>query len=309
MIDLPTFRNLPTEEIARLVRQDGPKVCVFPINGTRRWFALEYASQIRQGFGVDYMEEAGRRHIELCRLFFQHGIDTLLMPMFGAELLGRGEEYTQMAVEGLTRLATHPDFLRFYETCGVRVRFYGDYRKHFAGTPYAHVPGLFDAATARTLHHDRHRLFFGVFADDATETTAELGIRYHREHGCAPTKARLIEMYYGEAVSPVSLFIGFGPFSAFDMPLLATGNEDLYFTVSPSLYFTERQLRDILYDHLYARREEADDYGALQAEDWAYMRAFYQANRERTLGVGVRQRRGGYWVPLPQVDLPAGFIE
>ena len=40
-MELESFLQLPLEEAARLVRADGPKVAVFPINGTRRWFMLE----------------------------------------------------------------------------------------------------------------------------------------------------------------------------------------------------------------------------------------------------------------------------
>jgi len=42
MITLDSFLNLPKPEIAKLVRESGNQVCVFPINGTRRWFALEH---------------------------------------------------------------------------------------------------------------------------------------------------------------------------------------------------------------------------------------------------------------------------
>jgi hypothetical protein len=39
------------------------------------------------------------------------------------------------------------------------------------------------------------------------------------------------------------------------------------------------------------------------------MREFYQANVGKTLGVGGLQARGGYWYPLPQVELPPNFTE
>jgi hypothetical protein len=82
------------------------------------------------------------------------------------------------------------------------------------------------------------------------------------------------------------------------MPLLALGEEDLYFTVTPSFYLSERQLRDILYDHLYTRRVEEGD-------NWAVMKEFYRVNMNKTLGVGAQ--REGFWYPLPQVNLPLDF--
>jgi hypothetical protein len=225
----------------------------------------------------------------------------LLTPCFGPDILERGEDYMGMAAEGLSFLASHPDFLRFYDRHRVRVRFYGDYERYFGATPYAYLVDVLDEVRARTAHHSRHRLFFGLFAHDATQTIAELAVGYYARHGQVPDRRALVELYYGEYVDPVDLFIGFDKCAAFDMPLVATGNEDLYFTVCPSLYLDARQLRAILYDHLYTRRGEAD-YAALGPDEWAYMADFYRANRGKTLGLGTQ--RQGIWYPLPQVGLP-----
>jgi tuberculosinol/isotuberculosinol synthase len=304
-MDKETFQDLPLTEFARLVRAAGPKACVFPINGTRRWFMMEYPLSREEDMTLVYRDVAAKRHIELYRLFFEHGVDTLLTPIFGPDLLERGEAYARMATEGLALLATHADFVDFYDAYQVRVRFYGDYRQYFGATPYAYLADLFDEATARTLSHERYRLFFGVCAQSATEQVARLAVQYHAEHGCVPDERALIEMYYGEYIKPVDLFVGFDRFCVFDMPLLATGNEDLYFTVSPSPYLSERQLRDVLYDHLYNRRGGEPDYSALASDDWKLMAVFYRANRDKTLGVGIR--RGQIWYPLPQVEIPSDF--
>lgn len=299
------FQSLRLAEIARLVRTAGPKVCVFPINGTRRWFMMEYPLSGEEDMASVYCDVAAKRHIELYRLLFDHGVDTLLTPIFGPDLLERGEAYAEMATEGLALLATHADFLEFYNVYRVRVRFYGDYREFFGSTPYSYLADLFDEATARTLSHDRHQLFFGVCAQSASETIARLAIQYHAEHGRVPNQRKLIEMYYGEYVEPVDLFVGFDKFCVFDMPLVATGNEDLYFTVSPSPYLSERQLRDILFDHLYSRRGGEPDYSVMGPDDWAQMKVFYKANMDRTLGVGTKL--GQIWYPLPQVEVPSDF--
>ena len=159
----------------------------------------------------------------------------------------------------------------------------------------------------QTRSYDRYRLFFGVCAHDATETMARLAIQYHSQHGCVPDKRSLVEMYYGEYVEPVDLFVGFDKLCVFDMPLVATGNTDLYFTVSPSPYLSERQLRDILYDHLYSRRDGEPNYVAMGPDDWTWMKGFYTANLDRTLGVGMKQ--GRTWYPLLQVELPANTTQ
>ncbi len=302
-MDKETFQSLPLSEVARLVRSAGSKVCVFPINGTRRWFLMEYPLSRQRDMASVYCDVAAKRHIELYELFFDHGVDTLLTPIFGPDLLERGEAYAEMATEGLALLATNDDFVEFYNAYQVRVRFYGDYREFFGPTPYAYLVDLFEEATARTLSHDGHQLFFGVCAQSPWETIARLAVQYHTEHGCVPDRRALVEMYYGEYVAPVDLFIGFDKFCVFDMPLVATGNEDLYFTVSPSPYLSERQLREILYDHLYSRRGGEPDYSGMQLDDWKRMKVFYRANIDRTLGVGMKV--GQIWYPLPQVVIPA----
>ncbi|MDH5454395.1 MAG: hypothetical protein OEX14_13650, partial [Paracoccaceae bacterium] len=194
-MDIETFRNLPTAEVARLVREAGSRVCVFPTKGTRRWFMLEHPSVQMEDFASAYLDAVTKRSIELYQLIFDHGLDTLLMPSFSPDVMARGEDYMQMAAEGLASLATHPDFLNFYKAYRVRVRFYGDYRKFFDPTPYAYLSDLFDEATARTMAHDRHRLFFGLFAHDPTEAIAELAVRHYVEHERVPDKRAQIEVY------------------------------------------------------------------------------------------------------------------
>ncbi len=304
-IDLDEFQNLPTEDVARLVREAGPRVCVFPINGTRRWFLLEYPNQDTNSFSETYLRVTWERQIELYKLLFDHGIDTLLTPIFGPDLIERGEEYRKLFMPGLLWCAQNQDMLNFYDDYNVRVRIYGDAQRYLQGTPYASALDAYVKLAQRTASHTRCRLFFGVCAHDATETVAEIGARFFQDHDRLPTRREIVEACYGEYVEPVDFFIGFDRFSAFDMPLLATGSEDLYFTVSPSPYMDARTLRAILYDHLYTRRVDDASYSALSSGDWAWMRAFYQANLGNVLGVGTE--RGGIWYPHPQVKQPSDF--
>jgi hypothetical protein len=151
-------------------------------------------------------------------------------------------------------------------------------------------------------------LFFGLFANDPAETVAEIGARFYQQQQRLPAKQELISLYYGEPVNPVSFFLGFDRLSAFDMPLIATGSEDLYFTVSPSLDLTAPQLRRILYDHLFTRKTPEPDYEDLSPTDLEWMRAYYAANHEETIGLGGL--KGGIWYPLPSVAWPSqGAVE
>jgi tuberculosinol/isotuberculosinol synthase len=303
-MDFETFLDLPAPEVARLVRLAGPKVCVFPINGTRRWFMLEYPEQAVTDFAQAYPRITWRRQIELYTLFFDHGIDTLLTPIFGPDLLERGDEYRQLVEPGLLWFTQDRDILDFYDAYDVRVRVYGDVQRYFQGTPYAHTLDAFDELAQRTSDHSRHRLFFGICAHDPTETVAEIAVRFYLEHGRLPDKRQIVQAYYGEYVEPVDFFIGFDRPTVFDMPLISTGNEDLYFTVSPSPYLDSHTLRAVLYDHLYARQVDEADYAALSTEDWQALADFYTLNRRHVLGLGRKHKSGSFWCPLPQVELP-----
>lgn len=287
MIPFERFLQLPVEEVAALVKATGHKVVVFPVNGTRRWFMLEHADKIKGDFFQAYMDESIQNHVHLCAMLFDHGVRTLLAPVFGRELMRRGDQYTKrVGMDGLVRTATDKNYREFFERYNVRVRFYGDYRDVLKGTEFEPVLGSLYEVMEATKHNTSFNLFFGVFADEVTETIARLAVEHYLAHGAVPDKSALIRKYYGEELPPVSLFIGFDKFSVFDMPLLATGEEDLYFSISPSPYMSERQLRAVLYDHIYVRRTPEPDYTKLGEDELDWLREYYRANQDLAFGVG-----------------------
>ena len=300
MYDLDEFQSLPVTEVARIMREAGPKVCGFPINGTRRWFALEHSEEALGGH-LAYMRCAGDRTIEVCKMIFDHGVDTLLIPIFGPAVAARGPDYQPLIEPGLRWFASDPAMLEFYDAYDVQVRLYGDGRRVYPD--YSAAWDAFDRVAERTAHHRRHRLFYGACADDPTETVAKIAVQFHQAQGQLPDKRQIIEAYYGSYVEPLSFCIGFEPMAMFDLPLIASGTEDLYFTVSPSLYLDESTLRSILYDHLYTRRTH-DNYSIFTSADWSAIDQFYRLNRRHVLGLGRQAAWGGWWYPLPQVLLP-----
>jgi tuberculosinol/isotuberculosinol synthase len=296
VIPFERFLELPTKEVAALVRATGQKVCVFPVNGTRRWFMLEHADKIREDFISAYMDEAILNHVALCSMLFDHGIQSILAPVFGRELMHRGDEYTKrVGIDGLVRTAADEAYRNFFKAYDVRVRFYGDYRDVLTGTAYEYALKSIYEVSEATRGHSTFQLFFGVFADEALDTIARLSVEHYLAHGAVPDKQTLIRKYYGEDLPPVSIFIGFDKFSAFDMPLLSTGAEDLYFSISPSPYMTERQLRTILYDHLYLRRTPEPDYTQFSPGQLDWLRGYYQSNRDHVLGAG--KLKFNLWLP------------
>lgn len=290
------FLALPAEEIARRMHEAGPQVCVFPINGTRRWAWLEHGATLHAAPDpmAAYMDLAGREYVRLFRMLFEHGVDVILSPLFGRELLGRGEAYVRMALgAGVRQFVESPVFTDFYHTCGVRARFYGNLNL-LRETPYAFILSLARRLEEETASLSPRRLFLGLFADDAWEQIARIAVEYYQQHASPPSYADLVAAYYGEQVPPVTFFLGFDRPAVYDYPLLASGQEDLYFTCAPSPYLDVETLRSILYDHLYTRRLPEPEWSALAPGAAQALSAYYRRSLARVQGVG--RLLAGVWV-------------
>lgn len=292
-VDLEQFLALPTSEVAEIVRDSGTKTCVFPFNGTRRWFLLEHGDSIQGDPAKAYIEATTGGYIRLFKMLFDHGIETVIAPVFGSEILLRGEEYMTQIGASMGLLGEHPEFVSFYDQYHVRVQFYGDYRREFEGGQYQSILNMFDKVTAATASGKKHRLFYGVFASDATQSIAELSVRFFQENGRVPTRNELVEIYYGALIEKADLFIGFEKFSVFDYPMLNWGEENLYFTIAPSLYMTDVLLRKILYDCIFLRPLAEPDYSHMPKEQIDLMRKTYLQQKDNAFGVGVV--RNGIW--------------
>lgn len=72
----------------------------------------------------------------------------------------------------------------------------------------------------------------------------------------------------------------------------------MYATLTPSTDLTERQLREILYDHLITRRLANEDYEALPDEALSALAEYNERYRGHTLGIGRIDPLTGVWNPL-----------
>lgn len=267
----------------------------WPFNGTRRWF-LSQQMRYPDGHG-DYLATTGRRQAELHGTVFAHGVQCLVVPLFGTQLLDRGEDYVRYALSGLTVLRDDARYQQLYAE-GVRVRFYGDYRRRLAERDCAYVLDVCEDLMNSTSSGGGPLLLFGLFADDPHPTLARLSVEFNELHGRPPSRKELIQAYYGTAVPDLSFYVGFAQHALFDVPLLPTGLEDLYATLNPSPTLTVRQLREILYDHMISRRIPETDYSDLLAEGQASIAAYGERWTGATLGLGQVDRSTNLWVPL-----------
>jgi adenosine tuberculosinyltransferase len=289
-MDLQAFRALPAHEVNRLVQAANTDVCVFPVEGTRRWYLLEHQRGAADYFD-GYIDAAVHRYTDVFGMMYEHGLSSLVVPVFQDFLTTRGPEYVRKAISGLVHLATHPLFLDLYQRYDVRVQIYGDYQRVLeeAGSDHA---AAFEALIAQTSTHQARRLFLGILEAEPLETIIRHTTYYYEQYKRAPDRRALVEMYYGEYVPPFDLYIGYDRFSADDMPLLAAGNQDLFFMMAPSLSLTETQLREILHAHLYTPLDHRAEYTDLSGEQLDSMRIEYETSRTRTFRVAVQPASG-----------------
>ncbi|HET7270048.1 MAG TPA: hypothetical protein VFI90_03070 [Rubrobacter sp.] len=181
---------------------------------------------------------------------------------------------------------------------GLRIHFYGDYEEILDTPAFRPMLEACTSLTAATASGDGPLLLIGLFADAPYPKIARLSVTFAEKHGRAPDRQELIEAYYGLMVPDLSLFLGFSQPALFDVPLLTTGREDLYATLAPSADLTERQLREILYDHLVTRRIADENYEMLPDGALAALAAYYERYRGMTMGIGSIDSLTGVWNPL-----------
>jgi adenosine tuberculosinyltransferase len=293
--ELLEWLSWSTEEVAQWIAAlPRPVVMGWPFNGTRRWYLLHRRNNPDT---EDYVTTLIRRQAEQHRLVFAHGVSTILAPSFGTELLQRGSTYARQALGGLLQLADDAVYQEML-AAGLRIRFYGDYEEKLNVLGCRPMLKACADLISATASGNGPLLLIGLFADAPYPTIARLSVEFAEQKGRPPNRQELIEAYYGCAVPDLTLYLGFAQPALFDIPLLTTGEEDLYATLTPSPSLTEKQLREILYDNLITRRTAEGDYEELSDEAQAALAAYNDRYTGVTLGIGSRDPLTGIWNPL-----------
>ena len=268
MYTLSEWLQLDDRVISRIVAQRVSTAVIY-LNGTRRWFL----SQSKRW--DDYAKVTGLAHRQLCQLLYDHGIQTLIQPLLGYDLLERGPDYVKMVVEqGLGEL-TKPAYRNWYHQAEIRVTFYGNWSDILDKMGYSEVKHLLQLV-AETSVYDDHKLLCGAFADEGLDNIVSMAKEVSQGE-------ELLNRYYGQPVGPVDLIIGSGQPAIWDLPLLDVNKASLYFLQAPTFCLSRETLRQILYDHLYQRINDDELYDNLPAQAW---------RRAEVLGIGRRTEKG-----------------
>ncbi|GAM28862.1 hypothetical protein SAMD00019534_120380, partial [Acytostelium subglobosum LB1] len=314
------FNNLSTSEISNIVQSSGTKSLVFAYDGTRRSHLIKEVlnsdkseDDTKLSINWDgYSVESFKVMLEHTVMMMNHGIHTVLYPMWFPTLAKRGTEYYPKFIKylwGLDCLTKDSQLRDAFESMGIRIVFYGEWREFCQFDNDQDLEKLMEKLMTESAHRTKHILLFGTSITSPTEVIGRLSVEYYIKHNKLPTKNDMIEQYYGVPVSDIDLYIGFDrPVTDGRPPIISEdGAEDLYFTISPHSYFNETQFRTILYDHIFSRSVVNSKEYDLTFSDVRKMHGFYNRNKNATLGVGEVQTNGQYWYPSPQVNVPNGF--
>lgn len=302
---LEEWLGWPRQAVSGWIRSSPePLVVGWPFNGTRRWYLLH---SLQSPSAESYVRTVVREQARHQHLLFELGASAILAPCFGYELLERGGEYTYSVAEAIFEIGKDPINRAMFER-GVRLRFYGDYEQVLDTPRLRPMLDECHKLMERTAGNRGPLLLLGLFADSPHERIARISVDFNQRWGRAPGRQELVREYYGVEVPDLSLYIGFAQPALFDVPLITTGEEDLYATLVPSPEVTEKQLREIIYDHLVLRRVEDADYENFSAEAIERLREYSETRREQTLGMGRIDPLTGMWNPSPSALATASRI-
>jgi hypothetical protein len=298
------FFNLPNGEVQRMVaKKNKPRTGIFLADGNRRLVMTRTGltpDTNPRAFYREYVKLVTRCFKENLKVFFTHGLNTLFFPLFGGSLLEREKAYKESVIPELTTVLFHSEkWRRFYREYDIRIKPYGSPERLNREFPGMDLAGKIHETAALTSQHRSHTLYFGFFstpwlAVDMIQPVQE----FIKMKGCEPNRGELIELYYGENVSPADFFInstrtaGLGA-----LPPLISGKETRVYTlVSPGIFALNREtFRKILYDLLFCQDKEPSEISRKGSErGLEELKEFYTRQRKTVIGQG--KRIGGFRV-------------
>jgi hypothetical protein len=296
------FVALSAEEITRIVKQKGkPKVGIFVADGNRRMtMALTGLSEDSEDFYSEYVRIFTEKFMENLKVFYSHGLDTLIVPLISPTILDRSQNYIALAINGLLQALFKSDkWLTFYKENDIRVKTYGN-PGHLQGTQCQKGIQWIQEIKTKTSHHKTHTLFYGFLSNNpGGMESVNLAVEFYQLHRRKPTPLEMKEMYYGENLAEADFFImstkiaGAGALP----PFISTKKTGMYFLPVPGVMGLTREIYlEILYDLLYCRPNgPIKKYGDDDLKDMETLKKYFFPNESTIIGPG--KRVGKFWVP------------
>lgn len=264
---------------AQAIRWAAPASMVYAAAGTRRAAALAGIASDSEA----YAQWSRAQMIDACALIFAHGVSHLFTILATPGQFAEVGRYRDRLLEWINWGVAGPEAMADYQTLGWRVRLIGAHEIDELNEAATRVSALPGAAA-------HHTLWLWVIPD------TDAPWRWLRDALCGPAQTRTaaVERLYGEAVPPVTLYLGFGKPAVADylLPPLLNGTVHCYWTQRPGYALTEYELRNVLYDYACVRptwRRDKSERGEEAVAD--------RARWQQTSILGLGQRAGPFWYP------------
>lgn len=284
---LEDFLQAPIQQVAAVA----PTTMILAPGGTRREAVLAGISPQSE----QYARWSREQMIRCADMLFRLGVQNLFVIALRSSTLAEVSSFRERIVGWAAECMAGPDALEDYTHRGWRVRLAG------AET----VPELRPVAEklrAATPPHWRHTLWHYVSNTPDEYWSSLLTIA---QRTGARTRSELVRAFYGEEVSPATLCLSWGkPLVAVDIvPPLIASDVQCYWSQRPGFAQTEETIRSIFYDYAYTRRTWQQDKST-RYTDVTAQRALWET--PSVLGIG--QRVGAFWYPIPTADVPDDIL-
>lgn len=294
--DLITFQGLSEAAVAEQVRAAGRSCWALAMGGTRRAY-LAQGGVLAEPADLDgyyHWAEAAQRAV--FERLYGYGVESIIL--IGRIPVDRGAAYAAFLRETLQRLVGNAARRECYQRLQLRVRVAGDFEQIAAAVDAPDLRALFTeliSTTAQASGPTLTYLFRGAWHDPAAEE-AQFGYQLGMQLGRAPTRAELVQAYYGEPLPPLSVYVGSGrPRIGMLRPPYLCGSEDLYWAHGPLMRLDDAAWRRVIYDHLWARRTTGGRNYASDDHTLLTIRNALLAQDGHIIGVG-RSHELGFWV-------------
>jgi len=309
-IGLQDFLDLQRRDVAEIVKKQGrPKNVALVVDGTRRMLQLASEAGVYsyEQDPANEMRQLMEVSVSAGDILFDMGVEVIIGPLATMGNLKR-PGFIPHGLKLLLDPLTEEDTLEVLERHHAALTFYGDLDHIRSQNEGGVIDKYVDFFNQRNPKNPQHRVLvgLGISADSDILSVARLYSTFTSESGMTPSVEDLRKTYFGFRVPPVDIFIRSNEVkeSGCLHPLLESDETQLYFPTSPgALSINEKVLRMILYDYLYNRIKSGGTHthGVLSEEERKFALEFYQANRDRVIGVGG-QVGGDFWVDIPPIE-------
>jgi hypothetical protein len=233
------------------------------------------------------MEFALSAYIKVFELLFSLGIKTVLTPTLYPPNFLRPISYLKQAMEYNHIGLLGSKFKKLYDQYGIKARLYGDYDFAPNAAPYRQSLSKLNQSLILLTPDGDKLLLFGYSAGTFTEEVIARSISFNdlKPHPCE-TDIRMACFPYGPSKIDICLTSGCLRVGEILPPILDGGYTDIYNTHSLMLDIQEKSVRHILFDHLFLRRTNENDFTEYSSDQLKELSVYYQKHASCVTGTG-----------------------